>query len=600
MDRQRIAENQVVIIGAGPAGLTAAYELAKLNRRPVLLEKDNQVGGLARTESYRGFYFDMGGHRFFTKVEEVKRMWHEILGQDFVRRPRLSRIYYNGKFFDYPLKPINALFGLGFWESIRIALSYLRWQIAPYRYEESFEQWVTNRFGKRLFEIFFKSYTEKVWGISCAELKAEWAAQRIKDLSLKTVLLSMFLKPKNTIRTLIDQFDYPRRGPGMMWNGVKDTIEKRGGEVRVNTGVIGIHRNGKGIESVVVGSNGHRETIHGTHFISSMPVTEFINKLDPPAPPAVLKAAEKLKYRDFLTVCLIVNKPDLFPDNWIYIHDPEVKVGRIQNFKNWSLDMVPDPMKTSLGLEYFCTEGDELRNMPDADLVELGRRELDCIGLASPADIEDGCVFRVPKAYPIYDSDYRDYLAIVRDFVGSLENYQTIGRNGLHRYNNQDHAMVTGMMAVRNVIFGEKNDLWNVNTDQEYHEEIREKLEFESQIALKPFREAFAEAFAKLDRLAFGLSMGAMTGLLIFLATIILVLKGGEVVGPNLQLLNQYFPGYSVTGSGSILGLCYGFVTGFVGGWGFAFLRNVSVFLYTALIQRRAERLLLRNLLEYV
>jgi protoporphyrinogen oxidase len=533
-------------------------------------------------------------------VQEVKRMWHEVLGQDFLRRPRLSRIYYNGKFFDYPLKPINALVGLGLWESIRIGLSYLRWQISPYRYEESFEQWVTNRFGKRLFEIFFKAYTEKVWGIPCSELKAEWAAQRIKDLSLKTVLLSMFVKPKKTIKTLIDQFDYPRRGPGMMWNGVKDTIEKRGGEVRVNTGVIGIHRNGKGIESVVVGSNGHRESIHGTHFISSMPITEFINKLDPPAPPAVLKAAEKLKYRDFLTVCLIVNKPDLFPDNWIYIHDPEVKVGRIQNFKNWSLDMVPDLTKTSLGLEYFCTEGDELWNMSDADLVELGRRELDCIGLASPADIEDGCVFRVPKAYPIYDFDYRDYLAIVRNFVGSLENYQTIGRNGLHRYNNQDHAMVTGMLAVRNVIFGEKNDLWSVNTDQEYHEEIRDEVQLEPAIPLEAVKEAFAEAFRKLDRVAFGLSMGAMTGLLIFLATIILVLKGGEVVGPNLQLLNQYFPGYSVTGSGSILGLCYGFVTGFVGGWGFAFLRNVSVFLYTALIQRRAERLLLRNLLEYV
>jgi len=592
------SDKQVIIIGAGPAGLTAAYELAKLNQRPIIVEKGDQVGGLARTESYRGFYFDMGGHRFFTKVQEVKRMWQEVLGQDFLRRPRLSRIYYNGKFFDYPLKPINALFGLGFWESLRIALSYLRWQLTPYRHEESFEQWVTNRFGKRLFEIFFKSYTEKVWGISCSELKAEWAAQRIKDLSLKTVLLSMFLKPKNTIKTLIDQFDYPRRGPGMMWNGVKETIEKRGGEVRVNTGVIGIHRNGKGIESVVVGCNGHKETIRGTHFISSMPVTEFINKLDPPPPPAVLKAAEKLKYRDFLTVCLIVNRPDLFPDNWIYIHDPEVKVGRIQNFKNWSLDMVPDPTKTSLGLEYFCSEGDELWNMSDADLVDLGRRELGRVGLASPADIDDGCVFRVPKAYPIYDSDYRDYLAIVRDFVAGLENYQTIGRNGLHRYNNQDHAMLTGMLAVRNLMYGEKNNLWNVNTDQEYQEEIREEIEFE--VALGTVNEAFAEAFAKLDRVALGLSTGTMSGVVLFLATIILVLKGGAVVGPTLQLLEHYFPGYTVTPSGSLLGLGYGFLTGFIGGWGFAFFRNLVVFLYSALVERRAERLLLRNLLEYI
>jgi protoporphyrinogen oxidase len=598
MDQPQTSEKQVVIIGAGPAGLTAAHELAKLNLRPIILEKGDKVGGLARTESYRGFYFDMGGHRFFTKVQEVKRMWHEVLGQDFLRRPRLSRIYYNGKFFHYPLKPINALVGLGLWESIRIGLSYLRWQISPYRYEESFEQWVTNRFGKRLFEIFFKTYTEKVWGIPCSELKAEWAAQRIKDLSLKTVLLSMFVKPKKTIKTLIDQFDYPRRGPGMMWNAVKERIETRGGEVHVNTSVVGIHRNGKGIESVVVGSNGHQEIIRGTHFISSMPLTEFIKKLDPPAPPAILQAAEKLKYRDFLTVCLIVNKPDLFPDNWIYVHDPEVKVGRIQNFKNWSPDMVPDSAKTSLGLEYFCTEGDELWNMSDDELINLGRRELERIGLALAADIEDGCVFRIPKAYPIYDAEYREHLATMREFVASLENYQTIGRNGLHRYNNQDHAMFTGMLAVRNIIFGEKNDIWSVNTEQEYHEEIREKIEFQPNV--ETVKEALAQVFAKLDRLAFGLSLGTVSGVLLFLATLILVLKGGDIVGPRLQLLENYFPAYTITLSGSLLGLAYGFLTGFIGGWGFAFLRNITVFLYMALIRRRAERLVLRKLLEYV
>jgi protoporphyrinogen oxidase len=600
MDQQRIAEKQVVIIGAGPAGLTAAYELAKLNLRPIIVEKGDKVGGLARTEDYKGFYFDMGGHRFFTKVDEVKKMWREILAEDFLRRPRLSRIYYNKKFFHYPLKPLNALMGLGVRESILIALSYLRWRLAPYLYEDSFEQWVTNRFGKRLFQTFFKTYTEKVWGISCSELKAEWAAQRIKDLSLKTVLLSMFVKPKNTIKTLIDQFDYPCRGPGMMWNAVKEQVEKRGGLVRLNANVAEIRVKGRCIESVLVANNGHREIVQGTDFISSMPVTEFIKKLDPPPPEDILTAAEKLKYRDFLTVCLIVNKRDLFPDNWIYVHDPEVKVGRIQNFKNWSPHMVPDLAKSSLGLEYFCSEGDDLWKMSDAELVQLGKRELERIGLASAADIEDGCVFRVPKAYPIYDSDYRDYLAIVRDFVGSLENYQTIGRNGLHRYNNQDHAMVTGMLAVRNVIFGEKNDLWSVNTDQEYHEEIRDEVQLEPEIPLEAVKEAFARAFAKLDRVAFGLSTGAMAGLLLFLSTAFLVFKGGDVVGPNFQLLEQYFPWYSVTPTGSLLGLGYGFLTGFVGGWGFAFFRNLVVFLYTALIQRRAERLLLRNLLEYV
>ena len=260
--------------------------------------------------------------------------------------------------------------------------------------------------------------------------------------------------------------------------------------------------------------------------------------------------------------------------------------------------MVPDPTKTSLGLEYFCNEGDELWNMSDADLVELGRRELDRIGLASAGDIEDGCVFRVPKAYPIYDSEYRDYLAIVREFVGSLENYQTIGRNGLHHYNNQDHAMLTGMLAVRNLIYGEKNDLWKVNADEEYQEEIREKIEFEP--ALETVKEALAEAFPKLDRVALGVSMGAVAGILLFLASLFLVLQGGDVVGPRLQLLENYFPAYTVTLSGSLLGLAYGFLTGFIGGWGFAFLRNITVFLYMALIRRHTERQLLKQLLEYV
>jgi protoporphyrinogen oxidase len=598
MNQQPLARKEVVIIGAGPAGLTAAYELAKLDLHPIILEKGDRVGGLSRTEDYKGFYFDMGGHRFFTKVDEVKKMWREILAEDFLHRPRISRIYYKKKFFHYPLKPFDALMGLGLWESLLIALSYLRWRIAPYRREESFEQWVTNRFGKRLFQTFFKTYTEKVWGISCSELKAEWAAQRIKDLSLKTVLLSMFVKPKNTIKTLIDEFDYPRRGPGMMWNAVKEQIERRGGLVRLNANVAGIRIKGNRIDSVLVSNNGHKEIIRGTDFISSMPITEFIKNLDPAPPREILQAAEQLKYRDFLTVCLIVNKANLFPDNWIYIHDPQVKLGRIQNFKNWSPQMVPDLTKTSLGLEYFCTEGDELWGMSDADLIELGKRELDRIGLTSPADIEDGCVFRVPKAYPIYDSEYRDYLASVRNFVGSVENYQTIGRNGLHRYNNQDHAMLTGMLAVRNLTAGEHHDLWSVNADQEYHEEIRERVEPE--IALEAIKEAFAQAFAKLDRVAFGVSIGATAGALLFFLTLLLVLKGGDVVGPNLGLLVYYFPGYTVTLAGSLLGLGYGFSVGFAAGWGFAFMRNIAVFLYTALIHRRAERLLLRNLLEYV
>ncbi len=591
--------NDIIVIGAGPAGLTAAYELVKHHQRPVVVEKNCRVGGLARTESYNGYHFDMGGHRFFTKAPAVTKMWREVLGKDFIRRPRLSRIYYKNKFFSYPLEPFNALAGLGVIESLLIGLSYLRWQIFPYRQEETFEQWVTNRFGKRLFLTFFKAYTEKVWGISCSELKAEWAAQRIKDLSLKTALLAMFFKPRKTIKTLIEEFEYPRLGPGMMWNAVKQQIEERGAAVHMEMDVTSIARNGASIKSVTMSQNGRSATLEGSHFISSMPLSEFIKKLEPPPPEAVLQAADKIHYRDFLTVCLIVNKGELFPDNWIYVHDPGVKVGRIQNFKNWSADMVPDAATTSLGLEYFCTEGDRLWNMADADLIELGKREVESIGLACYGDIGDGCVRRVPKAYPIYDSDYAAYLATVRKFVDGFVNFQTIGRNGLHRYNNQDHSMLTGMLAVRNIVFDEKHDLWSVNTDREYHEEVAEETGLEGLDVTEVLRDAVARAFPRLDRTAFGVALGTLSGAIIFLATLMLVVKGGDVVGPNLALLNQFFPGYRVSLSGSILGLVYGFASGFGAGWGFAFLRNVTMFAYMAFQRRSAERQLMRNLLEY-
>jgi protoporphyrinogen oxidase len=597
--KEAATDRRVVIIGGGPAGLTAAYELAKEGIPPTVLEKLDKVGGLSRTENYNGFYFDMGGHRFFTKVKEVKQFWHEILDGDFLRRPRLSRIYYKRKFFFYPLKPFNALVGLGFWDSTLIVLSYFKWKLFPYPHEDTFEQWVTNRFGKRLFRTFFKTYTEKVWGIPCTELKAEWAAQRIKGLSLKSVLLSMFVKPKTTIKTLIEEFDYPRLGPGMMWTAVKNKIEQRNGLVRMNSEVVKIDRNGNRIESVVVACDGQTDSIPGTDFISSMPVTEFIKKLDPAPPAEVLRAADDLKYRDFLTVCLIVNKPDLFPDNWIYVHDSEVKVGRIQNFKNWSPHMVPDGNKSSLGLEYFCTEGDELWTMSDANLIELGKREVARIGLARYSDIEEGCVIRVPKSYPIYDSGYRDAVKTIREYVDVLENFQTVGRNGLHRYNNQDHAMLTGMLAVRNMVRGEHNDLWSVNTDQEYLEEVREELQNLTGDVTGAIEGVLTRVFLKLDRIALGVSLGLTSGIGLFLATLILVLKGGFDVGQNLQLLSQYYPGYSVTVNGSLLGLFYGFISGFIGGWTFAFVRNSVMFFYMAGVYRRSELYLLRKLFDY-
>jgi protoporphyrinogen oxidase len=472
--KQQSSSKNVVVIGGGPAGLTAALELTDHGYRPIVLERSQIVGGIARTESYKGFRFDMGGHRFFTKSDEVRELWHRVLGDHFLLRPRLSRIFYNKKFFHYPLKPFDALAKLGIVEGILIVLSYMRWRLFPYRNVDTFEHWVTNRFGRRLFLTFFKSYTEKVWGIPCSELKAEWAAQRIKNLTLGSALLSWLFKPRNAITSLIEQFEYPELGPGMMWEAFRRAVESRGGVVRLNCDVVGIKRDGGRILGVLIRENGRSEFIAADNVISSMPVTESIRKLDPPASEEVLSAAGHLKYRDFLTVCLIVDRAELFADNWIYVHEPDVKVGRIQNFKNWSPAMVPDQSKTSLGLEYFCNEGDELWCMSDADLIELGKRELEHIGLVEARTVEDGCVFRVPKSYPVYDSDYRDCLATIKNFVEDLDNFQTVGRNGLHRYNNQDHAMLTGLYAARNVCLGQTNDLWNVNVDQEYHEEVRE------------------------------------------------------------------------------------------------------------------------------
>jgi protoporphyrinogen oxidase len=599
MTEDHQGERQFVVVGGGPAGLTAAYELTKLGHQPHVFEKLDTVGGLARTANYKGFHFDMGGHRFFTKVPEVQKMWHEVLPDDFLRRPRQSRIYYRGKFFNYPLKPFNALGGLGLLQSILVVFSYLRWHFFPYRHEDTFEQWVTNRFGRRLFLTFFKTYTEKVWGIPCSTLKAEWAAQRIKDLSLKTAVMNMFFKPRRIVKTLIEEFDYPRLGPGMMWNAVKQEVERRSGVVHLRSDVLRIHRTGNRVDSVVVRCDGEERTVTATDFISSMPITEFVKKLDPPPSPEILQSASRLTYRDFLTVCLIVNRPDPFPDNWIYIHSPEVKVGRIQNFKSWSPDMVPDPAKSSLGLEYFCTEGDEVWTMPDADLIALGKREVERIGLARQADVEDGCVVRVAKAYPVYDSDYREHLERLRGYVDGFENFQTIGRNGLHRYNNQDHAMLTGMLAVRNAVLAEKNDLWSVNTDQEYHEEIRAEIGMERHDLDQLVQTVVRQAFTKLDRVALGLSIGSTAGVLLFLATLVLVLKAGDVIGPRLGLLSQYFPGYTVTPEGAALGLLYGFAVGFAGGWLVAALRNAALFLYLAVSQHRAERQILKRLLEY-
>jgi len=470
-------EKRVVIIGAGPAGLTAAFELCKAGVEPVVLEKGDIVGGLAKTIKHNGFRFDIGGHRFYTKVKVVEDVWREVLdGRDFLRRKRLSRILYNKRFFHYPLRASSMILGLGFLDGCRILSSYIYARLFPEKKEENFEQWVTNRFGRRLYTVFFKTYTEKVWGIPCSEITAEWAAQRIKGLSLPAVLKDILLRQSNgqkggVVKSLISEFDYPRLGPGMMWESMAELVKAKGGTIRTGARVERIFWTPRGVEAVEISDGERIETIHGTHFLSSMPARELVRKLSPSPPAEVLAAANKLQYRDFIIVALMINRRSVFPDNWIYIHDPEVKLGRIQNFKNWSPNMVPDQNKTCLGLEYFCFAGDGLWTSSDEELIALGKRELEILGLAGAGEVNEGKVVRVPKAYPVYDSAHQQALQTLRSFFGTLPNLQLVGRNGMHKYNNQDHSMLTAMLAVKNIM-GANHDLWKVNTEQEYQEEI--------------------------------------------------------------------------------------------------------------------------------
>lgn len=582
---------KVVVIGGGPAGLTASYQLSKAGVKSVVLEKDQTVGGISKTVNYKGYHFDIGGHRFFTKIDQVDQMWQDILDDDFLKRKRLSRIYYDKKFFYYPLRPFNALLGLGIWNSFLILGSYLFSRLMPSKQEETFEQWVSNRFGKRLYHIFFKTYTEKVWGISCNEIRAEWAAQRIKGLSLITAIKDSLMKSQNNshgkqnvIKTLVDQFHYPKLGPGMMWRRVAQRIQDNRSEVRLDAEVIGIVCSEDRVDAVEVERNGKLERISGTDFISSMPIRELVQKINPPVPKRILDAANNLKYRDFLTVALIINKEDVFPDNWIYIHDPDVKVGRIQNFKNWSPYMVPDQSKTCLGLEYFCFENDSLWRMPDRELIDLGVREMEALGFANQEDVVDGTVVRMPKAYPVYDSKDKDSVTVIRDYLYKMENLHLVGRNGQHKYNNQDHSMLTAMMAAENVL-GANHDLWQVNEEPEYHEEI----------VLKPL----IRAFARIDKLGFATALGAVSGLLIFLTTLFLSIKGGEVVGPNLRLLGQYFFGYSVTVKGAFIGMAHSFSWGFIFGWLVAYFRNFFVGFYIYRVKRKAEMLSFKDFLDH-
>ncbi len=467
-------DDHIVVIGAGPAGLTSAYLLAKQGFHVTVLEGTGDIGGISKTARYKGYRFDIGGHRFFTKITPVQALWEELLADEFIDVPRLSRIHYRGRYFNYPLKALNALTGLGLVNAVRIIISYIDAQINPSPVEDTLDQWVTNRFGKRLYEIFFKTYTEKVWGIPCTEVRAEWAAQRIQGLSLARAILSATsLNRRSTdIKSLINSFKYPRYGPGQMWETCAQRVRELGSEVCMHHLVTRIELTNGHASAVVAQTPEGERRIEADHVISTTDIRALVRALGDAMPASAKCAGEGLAYRDFFTVALILERLDLFPDNWIYVHTPVVKVGRIQNFNNWSAAMVPNPAHTCLGLEYFCFEGDGLWNCTDEELVALGSKELEELGMAKASDVVDGTVVRMPKAYPTYDGQYREHLDEIRRHIDPIPNLHTVGRNGMHKYNNADHSMYTAMLTLENMN-GATHDVWGVNTDFDYHEEQR-------------------------------------------------------------------------------------------------------------------------------
>jgi len=469
------ADPRIVIVGAGPAGLTAAYELGKRGVACTVLEADDVVGGISRTVERDGWRFDIGGHRFFTKVPEVEAFWHEILDdEDFMLRPRMSRIYYEGKYYDYPLKASNALRNLGIWEAFLCVMSYVWARIHAPKDQTTLEGWIVARFGWRLYRHFFKTYNEKLWGVPVNKLPADFAAQRIKNLSLFNAVVNALLPKRNQkdITSLIEEFQYPKFGPGMMWERCRELVEAQGSKVLMATRVVEIrHEGGRAVSVIAESRDGARTEYPCDHVISSMPISQLLKAMEPDPAPAAWQAADDLRYRDFLTVALVVPEVYSFPDNWIYVHSTEVQVGRIQNFGSWSPYLVKEG-RTCLGLEFFVFEGDETWNAADEDLIEQGKRELAILNLVDPAKVEAGYVVRMPKAYPFYDEHYRQNVTRLVEWLDDCApNVHPIGRNGMHRYNNQDHSMFTAMLTVENILDDAGHDIWAVNVEEEYHEE---------------------------------------------------------------------------------------------------------------------------------
>jgi protoporphyrinogen oxidase len=533
-------QETAIIIGAGPAGLTAALELCRRSSiRPIVLESSNRIGGLSCTIRYNGNRIDIGGHRFFSKSDRVMDWWTSLMpiesadsqGEFAIRyqnqqrtvsgadkkssrarggvaladdpdcvllvRPRKSRIYFMRSFFDYPLSLSgDTLRRLGFWRTLRIGLSYMMAHLFQRKPEKTLEDFLINRFGRELYLTFFKSYTEKVWGVPCEQISAAWGAQRIKGLSLRKAVGHFFkklmqrdknvgdIKQKDSETSLIEQFLYPKYGPGQLWEHVADLIEEQGGDVRLGWRLTGIHveTGYDGVDRVASVEartpKGEYVTLKGDYFYSSMPVRELLRSIDAPIPEEIQKICDGLQYRDFITVGLLVDKllltePDgsRIKDTWIYIQEPDVLVGRMQIFNNWSPHLVSDPSKVWIGLEYFCYDSDALWNKSDQEIIQFATEEVARIGILNPSEVRDSCVFRVPKTYPAYFGTYDRFDEIVR-YMDRFENLFLVGRNGMHKYNNQDHSMLTAMVSVDNILAGitDKSNLWDINTEQEYHE----------------------------------------------------------------------------------------------------------------------------------
>lgn len=469
-------EKKIIIIGAGPAGLAAGYELSRNGTRVLLLEQKDSVGGLSRTTNYKGHLFDVGPHRFFTKNKEINDLWHKVLGADSLNVPRLTRIFYRRKFFAYPVKPFDVLLKIGFADSVAVCFSYLRNKLFLKNAElKTFEDWTVNNFGRKLFEIFFKTYTEKVWGIPCNQISAEWASQRIKNLSLWAALRHAISKDKKKVKSLVEEFKFPKLGAGLFYEKMANEIKNGDGEILCGQKAISIvHKNNRVVSVIVRGSNGEEKEWVGDHFLFSLPLTEFVRVLSPELPSAVRAVADNLYFRGHISVNLIIKKLNIFPDNWIYIQDPDIKMGRIANYRNFSKEMVRGGY-APITCEYFAFKDDELWRQSDGDLKKLAVMELEMMGFLKESDVIDGSVSREEFAYPVYYLGYKESLDRIKDSLDYFENIQLIGRGGTYRYNNQDHSLLSGVLAARNIL-GENHDIWSINADSEYYESADERL----------------------------------------------------------------------------------------------------------------------------